>query len=226
MNIKRRASVLTLWHDGLCDPGGIGLTALGAVVAGAYNRGEYKLVVAVGRYQQLGVAQLHLHIVTGHDVGHVHLEDIGQVLLQQRCRFTFLLGCVVFHAGLLFLFNLGGDQPVGQAHIHAMYGCAGGAGKYVLGFDGALTLVFVGLHHDHVGNYAADAHIHLGRLERQLVYAGVVAFDKEVGAFGLETGCCVSVLCLNGAADQHDKTDSGQGDGDEPQPARQASGRA
>ena len=127
------------------------------------------------------------------------------MLLQQRGGFAFLLGRVVLDLGLLLFADLGGDQAVGQAHVHPMHCRTCRAGEHVLGLDGALAFVLVGLHHGHVGNHAADLHIHLGGLERQLVHAGVVAFDEEIGALGFEAGCGVTILRVGGVGYQCDK---------------------
>jgi hypothetical protein len=106
-------------------------------------------------------------------------NTLGRCCSSSAAVLPSLLGSVVLNAGLLLLADLGGDQPVGQTHVHAMHGGAGGAGEHVLGLDGALAFVLVGLHHGHVGNHAADAHIHLGGLERQLVDAGLSLLTKK-----------------------------------------------
>ena len=107
----------------------------GCCSAGPTTVGKHELVVARLRHQQLGVAQLDLHVVAGQDVGDVHLEHVGQVLLEQRGGLAFLLRAVVLDARLLLLADAGGDQAVGQAHVHAVDRGPGRAGEHVLRLD-------------------------------------------------------------------------------------------
>ena len=209
---------VTLTQHGLAHPGGTRLTGLRAVVARPHHGGKHKLVVATGGYQQLGVAQFDLHIVAGQDVGHVHLEDVGQMLFQQRSRLAFLPGGVVFDAGLLLLADFGGDQPVGQTHVHAMHGGSGGTRKYVFRLDDTLAFVPVVLCDRDVRDDAGDAHIDLGGLQRQLIDCRVVTLDEEIGALGLQAGC-VTVLRLGGLGDQRQKTCRSETGGGYPQPS-------
>ena len=136
-HVKARWRGLALWQVGLGGPTGLGLAGLRAVVAGAHHGGKHELVVARLRHQQLGVAQLDAYFIARQDVGHVHLEHIGQVLLQQRGGFAFCFGLLVGNAGLLLLTDFGGDDPVAQAHLHAVHRGARGTGENILGLDGA-----------------------------------------------------------------------------------------
>ena len=221
LDVKRRCRGLACGQIRLADPGRARLAGRRAVVARPDHGRKDKLVVARLRHQQLGVAQLDRDVVAGQDVGDVHLEHIGQLLLQQRGGFAFFFGLVVVAPGLLLFADVGGDETVGEAHIHAIDGGAGRAGKHVIRLNGALALVLVALGDGDIGNHAGDAHIDLGRFERQLVQAGLAAFDEKVRTLGLEPGRVqVLGLRLRRAGRQGEKAGRGQRGGGGPEPAR------
>ncbi len=167
------------------------VSGLRAVVARPDHRRKHELVVARLRHQEFGVAQLHLDVVARQDVGDVHLEHVGQVLLEQRGGLAFLLRGVVVDARLLLLADLRGDQAVGQAHVETADRGLGRAGEHVLRLDRSRALVAVGLRDPDVGDHARHLHVDFRALERQAVDRRVVALDEEVGALGREAraGC-------------------------------------
>ena len=161
LDVKRRGRGFARAQVRLADPAGAGLAGLRAVVARPDHGGKNKLVLARLRHQQLGVAQLDLNVVAGQDVGDIHLEHIGQLLLQQGGGLAFFFGVFVGNAGLLLFADLGRNQPVGQPHVHAVNRRAGRARKHIARFNGALAFVFVALGHGDIGNHARNPHVHL-----------------------------------------------------------------
>ena len=167
------------------DPTLVGCRALRTVVARPDHGRKHETVLRIVRRQELGVAQLDRHVVARHDVGDVHLEYVGPLLLEQRARLAFLLRRVVFDSRLLLLADSRGEEALAKANVHRVDGGLRRARKHVARFDRPLAFVAVVLRHGHVGDHAGDPHIDLGRLERQPVGAGVIAVDEEVRALGL-----------------------------------------
>ena len=157
-----------------------------AVVARAHHRREDERVLRVGRAQQLGVAQLHRHVVAGQDVGHVHLEDVGPALLEQRTRLALALGGLVLDARRFLFLDAGGEHPLAERHLHRVDGRLRRAREHIPRLDRPLAFVPVVLRHRDVGDHAGDLHVDRGRLERQPVGAGLAAVDGEIRALGLE----------------------------------------
>jgi hypothetical protein len=127
------------------------------VITRADDGGEDELVAPFGGRHQLGVAQLDQDVVARQDVGHVHLEHVGPLLLEQRAGLAFALGGLVLDARALLLLDLRVQHAAGQAHLHRMHRSAGRAGEDVARLDGALAFVAVALRDGHVGNHAGDA---------------------------------------------------------------------
>ena len=174
--------------------------ALRAVVARAHDGREDEAVFAVVRGQQLGVAQLDGDVVARQDVGDVHLEDVGPLLLQQYAGLAFLLRCLVLDAGLLLLADARDDQPLADAHVHRMHSGLRRAGEHVARFDRVLAFVAVVLRDRHVGDHAGDVHVDARGLQRQPIGAGIVARDGEVRALGRQR---LGIVGVAGRADHH-----------------------
>ncbi len=67
-------------------------------------------------HEELRVVELHLDPVLGHDVGDVHGEDVGPLLLEQRGALPLLSGRLVPLACGLSLLDLGLHGPPSDAH--------------------------------------------------------------------------------------------------------------
>jgi hypothetical protein len=192
------------------------------VVARADHRRIDEPVLSLGGQQQFGVAQFDLHLVAGADVGHVHLEHVGPVLVEQGGGLAFLLRGLELDARALLLADGGVEHAVPQAHRHRVDRRLRRAGEDVAGLDRALAFVAVDLGHAHVGDRADDARVDLRALERQAVDAGIVAGDVEVRAFGAGG---LGVVGMGGRPG-HQQQGCEQRRGDSQDDAADAAGRA
>ena len=146
--------------------------APGHVVARADDGRKDEAVAPVGGQQQFGIAQFDQHLVAGQDVGDVHLEHVGTVLVEQRCGLAFLLRRLVLELGALLLADRGLQHAFAQPHRHRVHRGLGRAGEDVLRLDRALAFVAVALHHAHIGHRPDDARVDPRALQRQAVDAG------------------------------------------------------
>ncbi len=156
----------------------------GRHITRADDRRKHEAVGAGVGCDEFGVAQLDPHVVTGQDVGHVHREHVGPLLLEQRGGLALAPGAFVFEPCALFLADLRDDLPLAHAHRHRVHRRAGRAREDVTRLDRALAFVAVALRQRDIGDHAGDAHVDAGALQRQRVQRGVVALDVEVRALG------------------------------------------
>lgn len=164
-------------------PGGLGVrTALG--VAGPHDSGINEFVNSRGGGQKLGVLQFHLHHVPRHDIGHVHLEHVGPLLLQKGGALPGLFGLLVGLTGLIAFLDIRHDGALADGHFHAVNGGLGGGGEDVNGFEGLGTLVFVNLGHMDVGDDPGDVDLGGGGLQGQAVHS-LLSLNDEIGRKGL-----------------------------------------
>ena len=147
-------------------------------------RWEDELVAALGGHDQFGVVQLHLHVVAGRDVGHVHLEDVGgapapssALVLPSRPG-----GLVADARALLLPICCAcSTQPPGTPS--ACTAACVEPGK-VWPSTRALAFVGVALRDGDVSD-PSPAHVDLSRLQRQRVERRITN-DGEVQPFGLQ----------------------------------------
>ncbi len=157
-----------------CAGTGSGSTCLGRCtrlrpvrIARPDDGGVDELVDAARRERAAPCSAAPPDEVAGQDVGDVHLEDVGPLLLEERRGLALLLGLLVGALRLLAFGDLRLDHPLADGHAHAVDGGAGGGREDVDRLDRHLARVGVGLRHRHVGDHTGDLDARLGGLERK-----------------------------------------------------------
>ena len=119
LHIKGRGRGLTLVEIGAGHPAvaGRGTRFWLVGVPRPHHRGIHELVHPFTRDQQLGVPELHLDEIPGQDIGDVHLEHIGPLLLQQGGAPTLFPGLLIFLPGGLPLPHPGHDPALADGHL-------------------------------------------------------------------------------------------------------------
>ncbi len=149
-------------------------------VPGTHNGRVNEFVDAVGRNEKLRISELGLDLVSRHDVGHVHLKDVGPLLLQKRSPLPFLFCLFVGLTSLLPLLDLGLDGSLADGHSHAIDGGPGGCREDIDGFKGFPAFVLVDLPDNHVCNDTGNLDFYRRGLERHPIHGGVFRLHKKV----------------------------------------------
>ena len=144
-----------------------------------------KLVGPCRRGEQFRVAKLGFDLITGQDVGHIHLEHIGTLLLQKRRTLPLLPGLLISPACFLALLNLSRDGAFPNGHFHSVNRGFGRSRENVDRFERLSPFIPVNLGHGHVRNNTGDIHHGSSGFERELVDTGVVTLDQEIRGKGL-----------------------------------------
>ena len=90
-------------------------------IAGANNGRIDKFIGAIFRNKKLCVFQLDLNGIAGHDVGHLHTEYVGALLLEQGSVFAFFFSLLKSFSSFLLFLYLGFYHSVANGHFHSMY---------------------------------------------------------------------------------------------------------
>ena len=154
-------------------------------IARPHHRGINELIDIVLGLEELHVVEFHLDFVARQDVGHVHLEDIGPLLLQERGGFARLFGRLVGFPGLLPLHDLGLDDPLADGHAHGVHRRPGGAREDVNGLQGLFAGVLIDLGDLDFRHQAGDLHVGPAALQRHDVFARFVADHHKIRGQGL-----------------------------------------
>mmetsp|Transcript_73478 Transcript_73478/g.215531 ORF Transcript_73478/g.215531 Transcript_73478/m.215531 type:complete len:591 (+) Transcript_73478:358-2130(+) len=121
-------------------------------VARAHDRREGEGEDAVDGRQGLDVLHGDLHGVARQDVGELHGEDVGPLLVEQAGGLPGVSRGLELGPGLAARADLAGHRAVVDGHRHGADGSASGQREDVARLEAVLTVVLVGLGHSHVRN--------------------------------------------------------------------------
>jgi len=185
-DVERRCGPFALAQVGICHPavGGSASALFRAGIARPHHGGINKFINAIGGHEQFRIAQLDENPVAGHNIGDVHLEHVGTVLLQKRSVFARVARLFVLPPCLIALFDFRLDDALADRHLHAVNRGAGRGRKNVDRFERLLSVVFVNLRYHHIGEDAGDRHPGRRGLKRQAIRVRISARHKEIRRFG------------------------------------------
>jgi hypothetical protein len=130
-----------------------------AGVARPDDRWVDELVGGLVGHQHLGVVHLHRDAIARHDVGDVHGEDVGALLLEQRRPLPLASRRLVAGASGRPPIDLRLDHPPANLHPHPVHSRSRRSGEHIHRLDRRLPPVLEQLMHLHAGNDAGDRHV-------------------------------------------------------------------
>ena len=108
-------------------------------ICGDHGENESPLTFVVG--DLLLIAEGHLDLFPGRDVGDGECEEVWAILLQQGRASTLAESCLIGASGLLLLFDDGVDDSVADFERHPMHRRFVGQGKEIDGLDRLASVV-------------------------------------------------------------------------------------
>ncbi len=149
-------------------------------VPGTHHGGIDEFIGALRGHEQLAVMKLDADLVPRHHVPHVHAEDVGSFLFEERRALAGRDRLLELLLRLLPFADPGPDALLADLQRHAVHGSTGGSRKDVAGVDGPAPLVFINLGDHDVRDDPRDVDADLRLLERQPVDRRVAVLHEEI----------------------------------------------
>ena len=151
-----------------------------AAVPRADHGRVHQFVHTLVRHQQFAVLQRQLHFIARHDIGDIHHEHIGALLVEQGSVLTFLLRCFEDLFRLFLLFNFRPDGARADLHDQALHCRAGRAREHIARIDRPLARVAIALCHRHSRDGSIDDDVGFAEFQRQPVGGRITIWNPQI----------------------------------------------